>query len=92
MKTVFRFPFTLNDSAVMYGGFQGGPQLGSPLMPRDASLSDSYKSVGDGFPVRQSFHAEKTIFSFPFTLNDSAVIYGGFQGGSQLGPHDAERR
>ena len=27
----------------MFGGFQGGPQLG-PLMPRDASLSDSYKS------------------------------------------------
>ena len=32
----------------MYGGFQGGPQLGQ-LMPRDASLSDSYKSVGDDF-------------------------------------------
>ena len=27
----------------MYGGFRGGPHLGH-LMPRDASLSDSYKS------------------------------------------------
>ena len=24
--------------------------------------------------------------------HDSAVMYGGFQGGPQLGPHDAERR
>ena len=36
--------------AVMYGGFQGA-LIWAPLMPRDASLSDSYKSVGGGFPV-----------------------------------------
>ena len=47
---------------------------------------------GDGFPVWQSFYTEKTLFPFPFTLNDSAVMYGGFQGGPQLGPPDAERR
>ena len=40
----------MNDSAVIYGGFQGGLDW-SLLMPRDASLSDSYKSVGGGFPV-----------------------------------------
>ena len=34
----------------------------------------------------------KTIFPFPFKLNYSAVMYGGFQGAPQLGHHDAERR
>ena len=29
-----------------------------PLILRDASLSDSYKSVGDDFPVWQSFWGE----------------------------------
>ena len=32
------------------------------------------------------------IFSSPSTLNDSAVMYGGFQRGPQLVPPDAERR
>ena len=50
------------------GGFKGALSW-SPLMPRDASLSDSYKSVGDVFPVWQSFYTEKTIFPFPFILN-----------------------
>ena len=50
------------------GGFRGTLNW-APLMPRDAILSDSYKSVGDGFPVWQSFYTEKTIFPFPFTLN-----------------------
>ena len=32
------------------GGFRGTLNW-APMMPRDASLSDSYKSVGDVFPV-----------------------------------------
>ena len=46
----------------------------SPLMPRDASLSDSYKSIGGGFPV----YIEKTIFLFPFTLNGIWSWYDSF--------------
>ena len=53
----------------MYGGFQGALNW-APLMSRDASLSDSYKSVGDGFPVWQSFYTEKTRFPFPFAVNE----------------------
>ena len=41
-KTMFPFPL-LNYNAVMYGGFQGALNW-APLMPRDASLSDNYKS------------------------------------------------
>ena len=35
---------------------------------RDVSLSDSYTSVGDVFPVWQSSYTDKTILPFPFTL------------------------
>ena len=46
-------------------GVSGGALNWSPLMSRDASLSDSYKSVGGGFPV----YTEKTSIPFPFKLN-----------------------
>ena len=38
------------DSAVMCGGFQGGPQLGPPDAERRQSL-EQLKTVCDGFPV-----------------------------------------
>ena len=40
-------PKLLTIRVVMYRGFQGALNW-APLMPRDASLSDSYKSVGGG--------------------------------------------
>ena len=40
----------------------------------------------------KSVYTEKTIFPIPFTLNDTAVMYRGFQEGPQMGPPDAERR
>ena len=45
----------------MYGRFQGGPQLDPPDAERRQSLGQ-LKSVGDVFPVWQSFYTEKTIF------------------------------
>ena len=49
------------DSAVMYGGFRGALNW-VPLMPRDASLSDSYKSDRWRFSCLAVFlHWEKHI-------------------------------
>ena len=53
--------------------------------------------VGMPFDVSSSCPAEKTTlsklcFHFFFSQYDSAVMYGVFQGGPQLGSHDAERR
>ena len=52
----------------MYGGFQGGPQLGSHDAERPVSRT-AISLIGDVFPVWLSFYTEKTIFPFPFTLN-----------------------
>ena len=41
-KTTFAFPFTLSYSAVMCGGFQGGPQLDPPDVERRQSLGQLY--------------------------------------------------
>ena len=57
----------LENFQVRYPSEFRGALDGVPLMPRDASLSDSYKSVGDVFPVWQCFYTEKTILPFPFT-------------------------
>ena len=69
----------------MYGRFQGGPRLGPHDAERRQSLGQ-LKSVGDIFPVWQSFYTEKTMFPFPFLLNDSAVMYGGFFGALNWAP------
>ena len=61
----------------MTAGFQGGP---SSMMPRNVSLSDSYKSVGYDFPVWQSFCTEKTMFPFPFFTSQNTIILGGLRG------------
>ena len=58
----------------MYGGFQWGPQLG-PLMPRNASLSDSIKSVGGGFfPFFESI----TIFRHSFNFSQPDFLIANF--------------
>ena len=43
---------------------------------------------------RQEYQSneERARWDIENILKNSAVMYGGFQGGPQLGPHDAERR